>query len=94
MDWIEQRKDGVVITLHVSPNAKKSEIVGYDEWRRALEVKVSAPAKENRANAELVSFLKKLFGRDVKILSGEKSRTKKVLIVGAKVEEIAEHVKR
>jgi uncharacterized protein len=43
------------LTLHVQPNARKSEIVGLHGG--ALKVRIAAPASENRANAELVAFL-------------------------------------
>ena len=43
------------LTVHVQPNARKSEIVGLHGG--ALKVKIAAPASENRANAKLIAFL-------------------------------------
>jgi uncharacterized protein (TIGR00251 family) len=43
------------LTLHVRPNARKSEIVGLHGG--ALKLKIAAPASGNRANAELIAFL-------------------------------------
>ena len=44
-----------VLTLHVQPNARKSEIVGLHGG--ALKVRIAAPASENRANSALIAFL-------------------------------------
>jgi len=49
----------------------------------ALKVRVSAPANEGKANAELVRFLARQLGvpaRDVEIVSGHQARTKVVAV--------------
>ena len=89
---IEEVEEGVILTIYVTPNAKRNEIVGFDEWRKALSVKVKAPAIEGKANNELVTFLRKTFGREVKIISGERSRIKKVLIVDCSRREVENNV--
>ncbi len=91
-DWLEEVEEGVVITVHVTPNSKKNEISGYDPWKKALSVRVKAPPVEGKANRELEKFLKELFGKSARVISGEKSRVKKVLIVGCSREEIEKHV--
>ncbi|ADC65584.1 protein of unknown function DUF167 [Ferroglobus placidus DSM 10642] len=91
-DWLEEVEEGVIITVHVTPSSKKNEIAGYDPWKKALSVKVKAPPVEGKANRELEKFLKEYFGKNVKLVSGEKSRVKKVLIVGCSREEVEKHV--
>ncbi len=85
---LEEMEDGTVLHVIVVPNAKKNEIVGVDEARRRLKVKIRAPPVEGRANKELVSFLSKLFGARVEILRGEKSREKDVFVAGKSVDEV------
>lgn len=68
------------IKVIVRPNSKKNEILGYDEARQAYRVAIKAPAENGKANAELVKFFKKSVKKDVKIISGFKSK-EKVLIV-------------
>ena len=49
------------------------------------KVRISAPAADDKANTALVEFLAGYFGvprRNVSILSGVKSRSKRVLIEG------------
>ena len=75
--------DGVTLALAVVPRARKTEIVGVQE--NLLKVRVAAPPVEGAANKECVKFFSKLFGVSksrVKIVQGEKSRKKVVLIQG------------
>jgi uncharacterized protein (TIGR00251 family) len=48
------------VTLHVQPNARKSEIVALHG--DALKVRIAAPAADNRANAALIVFLSETLG--------------------------------
>jgi uncharacterized protein (TIGR00251 family) len=69
----------VVVSIHVQPQARRTEVVG--PHGDSLKVRVAAPALENRANEALVAFVAKRFGvarRDVTLLAGEKSREKRL----------------
>ncbi len=81
-DAVKEVKDGVLISLHVSPGSKEVSF-GYDEWRKAIEVKLKSPAKEGKANRELLSIFKEIFG-EAEIVSGEKSRSKVLRVKGDK----------
>ena len=66
--------------VKVIPNAKKNEVIMEEE---KLKVYVNAPAKDGRANRALIEILADFFNvkkRDVKIVSGEKSREKMIQI--------------
>ena len=72
-----------VLELHVQPGAKRTGIAGMHGER--IKVRLAAPASEGRANEALVEFLADAFGvakRDITILSGMKSRDKRVAIEG------------
>jgi uncharacterized protein (TIGR00251 family) len=50
----------VLIRIHALPNAKKSEVVGWEDDPRLgkiLRVKIAAPPLEGKANEALRSFL-------------------------------------
>ena len=67
----------VTVTIQTTPNAPRSEVVGWMGDR--LKVKVKAPAVEGKANAELLRFLAEHFHvkpNTVEIVRGETSRTK------------------
>ena len=48
------------LSLHVQPNARRSEIAGLHG--DALKIRIAAPAVDNKANTELVDFLSKSLG--------------------------------
>jgi uncharacterized protein len=75
--------------VRVQPRASKDEIAG--EMGGALKVRLQAPAVEDRANEALVEFLAQLLKRPkaaVRILSGERSRTKRVEINGVTRQQV------
>ncbi len=78
---------GVILSLHVQPQARRTEIAGIHG--EALKVRVAAPALDNRANEALLAFVAGCFGvprREVTLLSGEKSREKRVLVRAASID--------
>jgi len=85
-----QEKDGsVIFCVRVQPRASKDEIAG--EMGGALKVRLRAPATEDRANEALVEYLAQLLKRPrsaVRILSGERSRTKRIEISGVTQQQI------
>lgn len=78
---LTENKDGALLRVDVTPNAKSTEIFGVNQWRGALQVRVAAQAKEGEANAELVRFLASHFGvpsSDIRIIHGHTSGLKVV----------------
>jgi len=78
---LTENREGSVLRVDVTPNAKSTEIAGVNEWRGALQIRVAAPAKEGAANAELVKFLASRLGvpsANVKILRGHTSGQKSI----------------
>ena len=88
-------KGTVVFAVRVQPRASKNDVSGVMEG--ALKIRLQAPAIENRANEDLCEFLGKLLKRPksaVRILSGERSRNKRVEVFGvtaAEVEALVQH---
>jgi uncharacterized protein (TIGR00251 family) len=73
----------LTLTLHVQPNARRSEIAGLHGG--ALKVRIAAPAADNKANTELIGFLGKALGvpkSAVAIRHGATGRRKVVEITG------------
>ena len=86
---ITQLNGAVVIPVRVQPRASKDEIAG--EMGGALKVRLRAPAIEGRANEALIEFLAQLLKTPksaVRILSGERSRTKRLEIRGVTAQQI------
>lgn len=71
----------MLIELWVQPGAKRSEISGMADG--CVRVRLAAPAREGRANAELVRFLAATLGvrrGQVNIVLGEGARRKLVRV--------------
>lgn len=81
--FYKTRSDGLTITLHVQPRAKKTEITGTHG--EALKIKVAAPPVDGAANEELIKFFAKFFEipkSSVQIKAGDLSRHKILEIAG------------
>ena len=88
-DWLTPVDGGVILSLHVQPRASKNEIIGTIEG--SLKVRLTSPPVEGAANKLCCEFIAKLCGlpkRDVTIVSGEKSRHKRVKVAGLSVEQV------
>jgi uncharacterized protein len=88
---IEQKPGAVVFAVKVQPRASRDEIAG--ELAGVLKVRLRAPALEDRANEALIEYLADLLKRPksaVRILSGERSRTKRIEIQGVTQQQIEE----
>ncbi len=86
---IQGREGATIFSVRVQPRASKDEIAG--EMGGALKVRLQAPAVENRANEALIEFLARLLKTPksaVRILSGERSRTKRIEIRGVTGQQI------
>lgn len=83
------RGGAVVFAVRVQPRASRNEVSGVVE--AALKVRLQAPAVEDRANEALREFLAELLKKPksaVRILSGERSRTKRVEVFGVTAAEV------
>ena len=63
------------LNIKVQPNSKKQEIQ-TDIEGKISKVFLKKPAKENKANNELIKFLSKYFKNKVKIIKGFTSKRK------------------
>ena len=86
---IQRRDASVTFLVRVQPRASKDEIAGLVEG--ALKIRLQAPAVEDRANVALCEFLAALLKTPksaVRILSGERSRIKRVEIRGVTEQQV------
>jgi len=78
------------ITIRITPNASKDEILGREEDGR-LKIKIQSPPVDGAANKRLIEFLAKTVGvpkSKVRIIHGDKSRNKIIEIDGDEKEII------
>ena len=73
---VKRYQDGVSIDLFVTPDASTSIFpAGYNEFRKRIEIKVNSPAKDNKANLEVLKKVSDFFDKpllDVFVVTGAK----------------------
>src|SRR5579859_6773919 len=90
LEMARNQADGALhFRVRVQPRANRNEIAG--EVDGALKVRLLAPALEDRANEALIEFLAALLKTPkaaVRILSGHRSRNKRVAIRGVTEQQV------
>ena len=87
--FIQVRQEGVVLSVKIQPRASQNaigEVLGSE-----LKIKVTAPPVDSAANEALVEFLAETLHcprSAVRILRGQTSRHKQVLIAGVSEETV------
>ncbi len=74
---------GLILNVRVIPRAARSQIAGRRD--DALLIRLNAPPVDGAANAELIELFAAALGiprRNIEIVSGHRSRTKRVRITG------------
>jgi len=91
---VTEKSGAVIFTVRVQPRASRDAIEG--EWQGALKVRLTAPPVDDRANGACCRILAEHLNipvSAVRILSGERSRTKRVEVRGvtaAQVQRLAD----
>ncbi len=89
-------ENGVVVSVHLTPKASRTEIESVAETADGggtLRAKVTAAPEKGKANATLLKLLAKEWGiapSQLRLISGEKDRRKRVLLVGDPVARMKE----
>jgi len=91
-DALSGDRTGTVIAIEVSAGAKSDAFpAGYNEWRKAIGCRVTAPAAEGRANKAVVRLIAAALGvpaSSVSIVSGQTSAQKRIRIEGLETAEV------
>lgn len=83
-EWYRRDGELLILTLHVQPGAKRSEVAGLHG--EALKIRLAAPPIEGRANDALLKYVAGLFKvpvRQVELRQGAQSRHKVVSVTGS-----------
>ncbi|MEW6234053.1 MAG: DUF167 domain-containing protein [Candidatus Omnitrophota bacterium] len=81
--FLQASDEGVILAVRAAPKAAQSRIAGVHG--QELKVFLHSPPVDGQANKELVQLLAKTFSlpkSQIRILSGENSRSKKILLSG------------
>ena len=89
LGWFHTEGDTLILSIYAQPGARQTLIQGLHA--DALKIRVAAPPLDGRANDEIRRFLANVLQvplRDVRIISGEKSRSKRFSICGAQIDPL------
>ncbi|PIN78259.1 YggU family protein [Candidatus Woesearchaeota archaeon CG10_big_fil_rev_8_21_14_0_10_34_8] len=64
------------LKIIAKPNAKKTEILGYDSNKKAVKIAIAAVPDKDKANKELLKFVSRKLKKKARFVSGMKSREK------------------
>ena len=90
--WLQVAATRALLTVHVQPGAKTTEIVGLHG--DALKIRLAAPPVDGKANASLIAFIADRLGiakSAVSVKSGQTSR-RKTIAIEAPPADIAQRV--
>ena len=86
--------DRVQLVVRVTPNARRSDILGWgadEKGRSVLMIKLAAPPLDGKANTELLRFMSDLLDcakGHVQLLRGEGSRQKVLEVPAYSLEKL------
>jgi uncharacterized protein (TIGR00251 family) len=83
--WLSLQPDGAaILSLHVQPNARRSEFAG--RHGDAIKLRLAAPPVDGKANEALCRFVAEYCGvprAAVTLVGGQSARAKRVRVEGA-----------
>ena len=88
-DWLAETPEGVVLSVKARPRSSRAGLDGFFDG--AVKVRVRCAPVDGKANKELVETLADVFGLPksaVVLLSGETSKTKRILLRGVSPEKV------
>jgi uncharacterized protein (TIGR00251 family) len=86
---INESPAGAIIEIRVIPRARNTTVAGRRNG--ALLVRLAAPPVAGAANAALISLFAELLSvpaRTIQIVSGERTRLKRILIAGLRADVV------
>ena len=90
---ITRTQDGILINVHVVPNARETGILL--EHDGGITMRVNAPPLKGRANREIVKWLSKKLGTSsslIRIVAGLASNLKVIAIIGMSEDSFLEAI--
>jgi uncharacterized protein (TIGR00251 family) len=93
MKAITPTKDGVFLNIEVSPKSDKFRIMGYNQWRESVDVKIKSLPQKGKANKEIITEFSKITKTVVEIISGHKSHHKTLKIYDIPENDLIEILK-
>ena len=85
---------GTLLRVVVRPNSKEKNLIA-EVTPEAIHINLKSPARDGRANIELLKRLSKMLGlstADISIVAGHRSREKTLLIIGVDPDHLSKQL--
>ena len=96
-DALFKDRDGTIIALEITAGAMTDSFpAGYNEWRKTIGCRVTAPATGGKANHAVLSLLSERLDVPSTVLSiksGATSSKKRVLVAGIRKPDLIDRLK-
>ena len=83
---VKKHQDGAILNIFVNTGSHTNIFpAGFNKWRNRIEIMVTSPPKDNKANIDVIKTTAKFFDIPVSnifMISGGKSKEKTILIKG------------
>lgn len=89
---VRSHPDGAMLTVWVTPGARRTELAGY--YGDALRVRVTAAAERGRANKAVIELLERSLDCRIRLAGGAGSRRKRLVAVGLTVRDLTARIER
>ena len=84
-EWVRESEGDTFVEVDIQPGSKRSEILGFEPWRKRLKIAVRSPPVDGAANVEVIELMAEEIGikkADVSIVTGQSRRWKTVKLRG------------
>ena len=88
-DIVSECPDGCRMKCYIQPRSSRNKLVGIHN--NSIKIALTSPPVDGKANKALIQFLARLCGvpkSAVRIVAGESSRNKTIVIVGGSQKEL------
>jgi uncharacterized protein (TIGR00251 family) len=80
-----QAGSGVLLSARVKAGSGSFSVSSEGD---IITIRTKSPAEDNKANQEIIKNLSRLFGKEVRIIRGLRSRNKTLFVEGASAGEV------
>lgn len=94
---VKKHDNGAILNLFVTPSARNTIFpAGVNTWRKCIEISVPSPAKDNKANKDVIVTVADFFDKpvnDVFVLKGGKKKEKTIFVKDVSVDFVLNRLK-
>ncbi len=84
MFFAKENRNGCTLNASVSCGKRSFKVTGFDQWKKTVKISLKEKPVGGKANKELEKELGKLFSAKTAVVSGHKSKEKRIFVEAEK----------